>query len=94
MLPLAGVISGGPLILFSWGARRVRLVTSGLVQYFNPTLQFLSAVFIMGEAVTRWHALTLAMIWVALALYSAAAWSAERPRRAGSSAATVGSTVN
>ena len=94
VLPLAGIISGGPLILFSYGARRVRLVTSGLVQYLNPTLQLLSAVMIMGEAVTRWHALALAMIWTALALYSAAAWREDRARNAGSSAATLGSTVN
>ncbi len=90
VLPLAGVISGGPLILFSYGARRVRLVTSGLVQYLNPTLQFLSAVFVMGEGVTRWHGIALAMIWAALAVYSGAAWRADR---VASRAATSGSTV-
>ncbi len=90
VLPLAGLISGGPLILFSYGARRVRLVTSGLVQYLNPTLQFLSAVFVMGEGVTRWHGIALAMIWAALALYSGAAWVDDRAR---SRAATSGSTV-
>ena len=90
VLPLSGVISGGPLILFSYGARRVRLVTSGLVQYLNPTLQFLSAVLIMGELVTPWHGVALAMIWAALALYSGAAWREDRAR---SRAATSGSTV-
>ncbi len=91
VLPLSGVISGGPLILFSYGARRVRLVTSGLVQYLNPSLQFLSAVFVIGEGVTLWHGVALAMIWAALAIYSAAAWREDRtlPK-----AATSGSTVN
>ncbi len=90
VLPLSGVISGGPLILFSYGARRVRLVTSGLVQYLNPSLQFLSAVFVIGEGVTVWHGVALVMIWAALALYSAAAW---REDRAAPKAATSGSTV-
>jgi chloramphenicol-sensitive protein RarD len=70
MLPLAGPLSGGPLILFSYGAQRVRLATSGLTQYLNPTLQFLSAWLIMGEAVSLWHGLALALIWAAIALYS------------------------
>ncbi len=93
VLPLSGVISGGPLILFSYGARRVRLVTSGLVQYLNPTLQFVSAVFIMGEGVTVWHGIALAMIWTALALYTAAAWREDRARSSASRAAMVGSTL-
>jgi chloramphenicol-sensitive protein RarD len=93
VLPLSGLISGGPLILFSWGAQRVRLVTSGLVQYVNPTLQVLSAVVIIGEGFTRWHGLALAMIWAALALYSASAWAADRAARRASSAETEGSTV-
>lgn len=70
MLPLSGLLTGGPLILFSWGAQRVRLSTLGLTQYLNPTLQMFSAVVILGDAFTRWHALALAMIWAALALYS------------------------
>lgn len=70
MLPLAGPLSGGPLILFSYGAQRVRLATSGLAQYLNPTLQFLSAWLIMGEGVTVWHGLALALIWAAIALYT------------------------
>lgn len=93
LLPLSGIISGGPLILFSWGAQRVRLVTSGLVQYLNPTLQLLSAVLIMGEAVTPWHGVALALIWLALAIYSAAAWAEDRAARRASRASTEGSTV-
>ena len=70
MLPLAGPLSGGPLMLFSYGAQRVRLATSGLTQYLNPTLQFLSAWLIMGEVVTVWHGLALALVWSAIALYT------------------------
>jgi chloramphenicol-sensitive protein RarD len=78
MLMLMGPISGVPLMLFSYGARRVKLATAGLVAYLNPTLQLASAVLILGEPVTVWHGLALALIWAAIALYSAAAWPRER----------------
>lgn len=87
MLPVAGLISGLPLILFSWGAQRVRLSTLGVVQYLNPTLQAFSAVVIMAEPFTRWHAAAFGLIWAALAVYSASAIGQERAaRRAASSA--------
>ena len=49
-------MTGGPLILFSYAARRIRLATLGLVQYINPTLQFTVAVAVFGEPFTAWHA--------------------------------------
>lgn len=94
MLPVSGVITGLPLVLFSWGAQRVRLSTLGLVQYLNPTLQAFSAVVIMGETFTLWHGLTFGLIWVALAVYSFEIWRQDRAaRRAVSSADTSGTLV-
>lgn len=94
MLPVTGIISGLPLMLFSWGAQRVRLSTLGLVQYLNPSLQAFSAVVIMGEPFTRWHVVAFAMIWAGLAAYS---WEAMRQDRAArnavSNAATSGRAV-
>lgn len=93
-----GPVSGLPLMLFSWGAQRVKLATSGLVAYLNPTLQLGSAVFILGQPVTAWHGLALALIWAAIGLYSFGAWAAQAPAAAAkgraasaaSSAATSG----
>jgi chloramphenicol-sensitive protein RarD len=81
MLPLSGLITGGPLILFSWGAQRVRLSTLGLVQYLNPTLQAVSAVLVFREPFTGWHGAAFALIWGALALYSLEGWRQERAAR-------------
>jgi chloramphenicol-sensitive protein RarD len=82
LLVLSGpLMTGGPLILFSYAARRIRLATLGLVQYLNPTLQFLVAVLLFGEPFTRWHAVAFAMIWVALALYSRESWRQDRAAR-------------
>nr|MBA3326475.1 EamA family transporter RarD [Paracoccaceae bacterium] len=82
LLALSGpLMTGGPLILFSYAARRIRLATLGLVQYLNPTLQFAVAVAVFGEAFTTWHAAAFPMIWVGLALYSGASWRQDRTER-------------
>ena len=94
LLPMAGLITGGPLILFSWGAQRVRLSTLGLVQYLNPTLQAFVAVIVFRETFSLWHAVAFAMIWVGLALYSLEGWRQERAaRNAATSAGTSGTVL-
>ena len=70
LLAFSGVLTAGPLILFSYASKRVRMATVGLVQYINPTLQFGCAVLVFGEAFTVWHMVAFGLIWVALAIYS------------------------
>jgi chloramphenicol-sensitive protein RarD len=65
-----GFLTIAPLLLFAVGARRLRLGTVGLLNYIAPSLQFLSAVFLLGEPFTHVEAITFACIWTALALYS------------------------
>ncbi|WP_114285332.1 EamA family transporter RarD [Candidatus Halocynthiibacter alkanivorans] len=74
----AGPLTAVPLMLFSYGSRRVTLSTVGLVQYLNPTLQFAVAVFVFSESFTLWHAIAFAIIWTALAIYSFDALTADR----------------
>lgn len=90
LLILSGPLTAMPLVLFSAATKRIRLSTVGLMQYINPTLQFLCAVLILGEPLSFWYALAFPMIWVALALYSAAALAQERKRAtaSGTSSAT------
>jgi len=80
-LMLSGPITAAPLILFSMAARRVAMATVGLLQYINPTLQFLLAVVIFAEPFTRWHAIAFPLIWLALALYSLAVLRQDRAAR-------------
>jgi len=70
-----------PLILFSYAARRVTLTTIGLVQYLNPTLQFMVATFIFTESFTKWHAVAFPLIWTGLAIYSIDSLRQERSAR-------------
>lgn len=73
LLMLSGLITALPLIMFSYATRRVEMGTIGLMQYLNPTLQFLCAVVIFGEPFTMWHKIAFSLIWIALALYSVSA---------------------
>lgn len=81
LLMAAGPITATPLILFSYGARRLTMSTVGIVQYINPTLQFLVAVLIFGEPFTGVHMIAFALIWAALAVYSSSAYTQDRARR-------------
>ncbi|MEL6751861.1 MAG: EamA family transporter RarD, partial [Pseudomonadota bacterium] len=67
-----GPVTAIPLILYAVGARGLRLTTLGLMQYIAPTLIFIVSFTVFGEEFTRVEAVTFALIWTALALYS---WS-------------------
>lgn len=66
----SGVITAIPLILFAYGARRVRLTTLGLLQYLAPTVQFAIGVWIYREPFSRDRLLSFSFIWLGLALYT------------------------
>jgi chloramphenicol-sensitive protein RarD len=69
LLVAAGVVSTTPLLLFTAAARRLPYSTLGMLQFLAPTLQFLCAVWLYGEAFTRAHAIAFGAIWAALGLY-------------------------
>ncbi|KKK68838.1 hypothetical protein LCGC14_2940020, partial [marine sediment metagenome] len=78
----------------AYASRRLRMATVGLLQYLNPTLQFLGATLIFAEPFGTVHAVAFALIWSALALYSADMLRAERAsRKARMAASTVSATV-
>jgi chloramphenicol-sensitive protein RarD len=66
----AGIITAVPLLLFAYGARRIRLSTLGLLQYIAPTVQFALGVWVYHEPFSRDRALSFAFIWVGLVLYT------------------------
>lgn len=75
-----GVISTAPLLLFTAAARKLRYSTLGILQFIAPTLQFLVAVFLYGEAFTTAHAIAFAAIWTAAVLYLISSWRSARPQ--------------
>lgn len=77
-LALTGVATAVPLMLFAASARRVTLVTVGLLQYLAPTLQFLIGVVVYEEPLTPVDVVGFVLIWTALAIYSAEGLAASR----------------
>ncbi|WP_319824117.1 EamA family transporter RarD [Thalassovita sp.] len=94
LLMVSGPLTATPLILFSAATKRVSLSTVGLVQYLNPTLQFLCAVLVFGEPFGQWHAIAFGLIWTALAVYSMATIRQDMAsRRVAMAASGVSTTV-
>lgn len=69
LLIASGAITSAPLLLFASGARRLTMVTTGLLQFVSPMIQFLLGVLAFGEHLTpeRWAA--FALIWAGLAVF-------------------------
>jgi chloramphenicol-sensitive protein RarD len=70
LLILCGPVTTVPLVLFSYGARRLAMSTIGLMQYVNPTLQAVLAVLLLQESLSRLQGITFGLIWLGLAIYS------------------------
>ena len=70
LLLAAGVITAVPLLLFAYGARRIRFTTLGLLQYIAPTVQFALGVWVFREPFTPTQTASFAFIWVGLVIYT------------------------
>lgn len=70
LLISAGIVTTLPLLCFAGAAVRLRLATLGFIQYIGPSLMFLLAVFVYGEAFTPDKIITFAFIWAALVVFT------------------------
>lgn len=73
-----GVVTAIPLLLFAYGAQRIRLTTLGLLQYIAPTVQFLIGVFVYHEPFDAARLQAFALIWCGLVVYSADSFWTQR----------------
>ncbi|WP_438764853.1 EamA family transporter RarD [Kushneria sp. TE3] len=73
-----GLITVLPLVLFTMGARRLKLGTLGLMQYLTPTLHLLTGVFLFGEPFNQASLVTFGCIWAGLVLYTVDTLRAQR----------------
>jgi chloramphenicol-sensitive protein RarD len=71
LLAGTGVVTAVPLLLFAFGARRIRMTTVGILQYLSPTGTFLLGTLVYHETFDRTRAVTFCLIWIALAIYAA-----------------------
>jgi chloramphenicol-sensitive protein RarD len=66
----AGPVTTFPLLLFAAGVRRIPLSVVGMLQYINPTMQILTAVFVYHEPFSRAQLIGFSLVWAALALFA------------------------
>lgn len=70
LLVAAGAVTSLPLVLFAYGARRLRLTTMGFLQYLAPTLMFLLGAVVYGEPLDAGRLATFVLIWGGLLIYT------------------------
>ncbi|CAM3252741.1 EamA family transporter RarD [Tsukamurella hominis] len=87
LLAFAGVATAVPLLLFAAAARRIPLVTVGLIQFATPIMQLLCAVLFLGEHVSPERWIGFGIVWVALLLLTTDTVVTLRRARAGRLAA-------
>ncbi|HXF44816.1 MAG TPA: EamA family transporter RarD [Burkholderiaceae bacterium] len=71
LLAAAGPVTAIPLLLFAAGARRISFSLLGLLQYIGPSIQLLLGVWLYHEPFPAAKAAGYALIWAALAIYTA-----------------------
>jgi len=69
MLVGAGLVTVFPLLLFASAAPRIPLTTIGVLQYINPTMQFLLGVVVYKEPFTHDRLIGFGIVWTALILF-------------------------
>jgi chloramphenicol-sensitive protein RarD len=75
-----GIVTAVPLLLFAYGAQRIRLVTLGLLQYLAPTVQFLIGLQVYHETFSSVQFKSYALIWCGLVIYTANGFWSQRHR--------------
>jgi chloramphenicol-sensitive protein RarD len=81
LLASAGLATAVPLLLFAAAARRVPLVTIGLLQFATPVLQLLCGVLLLGESMSTSRWTGFGIVWVALLVLTFDSIRSVRTRR-------------
>jgi chloramphenicol-sensitive protein RarD len=74
----AGIITALPLMAFAAATQRLDLATVGMLMYINPTMQFLTAVWIFGEPMQNERLVSFGLIWIGLFVFSWSMWQKYR----------------
>lgn len=71
LLPICGIVTSVPLLLFNIGIKEIPYYLSGILMYINPTIQFLVGLLYFHEVLdtNRLHAFIFIWIGVMFTLY-------------------------
>ena len=72
LLPLAGVVTSIPLLVYSAGITKVSLSLSGILMYINPTLQLLIGILLYQETFDVARKVMFVCVWIAVILFISA----------------------
>ncbi len=78
LMVAGGPVTTIPLLLFAAGVQRIPLSLVGMLQYVNPTMQILIAVFMYREPFTRVQLAGFGLVWAALALFAVEGYMTRR----------------
>ena len=81
LLIAAGIITALPLMAFAAATQRLDLATVGMLMYINPTMQFVTAIWLFGEPLQPARLVSFALIWIGLFVFSWSMWEKYRDRR-------------
>ncbi|KRL04517.1 EamA family transporter RarD [Liquorilactobacillus oeni] len=69
LLILSGIITIIPLLLFAVATKNTDFITLGFIQYLNPTIQLLMAIFVLHEAFNWNKAIVFLFIWSGILVF-------------------------
>ena len=78
LLVASGVAATTPLLFFSAASVRISMVSIGVLQYIVPIMQFLLGIFWFREEMTTARWVGVALVWVALVLFTTSALTHNR----------------
>lgn len=81
LLPMSGVVTAVPLLLYAKGLKTTPLSLSGILMYISPTIQLLLSVWLYHEEFTATHAILFGFVWSGLVLYLVSGRLNDRNRR-------------
>jgi chloramphenicol-sensitive protein RarD len=70
----AGILTALPLMFFAAATQRLDLASVGMLMYINPTMQFITAIWIFGEPLQVARLFSFALIWCGLLVFSWSMW--------------------
>ena len=70
----AGILTALPLMAFAAATQRLDLASVGMLMYINPSMQFLTAVWLFGEPLQNARLVSFGLIWLGLFVFSWSMW--------------------
>ena len=71
LLPMAGILTAIPLLVYSAGVQKIPFYLTGMIMYLNPTIQFFLGVFVYKEPIDMNRIISFIFIWVGIFIMTA-----------------------